>query len=201
MKMRRELIFIVPLLVVAGTGPSVAQDQFRDQFTACVLAHLATPGLEEACGTVHMADSIGMGKHELLTGRYADAIPYLERAHDDHPHDPSLLTLLAYANERLDNRDLALMYYKRSLDEDPDFGDTYLYVGRFYLKGRDLPSAKAQLDQLVRLCPSPDQPPDPTAKRSWCVSRLILAKMISIYESMYAAVPAAQQPDGKTGTP
>jgi tetratricopeptide (TPR) repeat protein len=197
MKMWRELIFLVPLLAVTMVHPSSAQDQF----TACILAHLDTPGLEEACGTVHMADSIGMGKHELLTGRYADAIPYLERAHDDHPHDPSLLTLLAYVNEMLDNRDLALMYYKRSLDEDPDFGDTYLYLGRFYLKGHDLPSAKAQLDQLARLCPSPGQNAGPTKGQLACLPRILLSKMISAYEAAPPPAPAEQPSRAKSGTP
>jgi tetratricopeptide (TPR) repeat protein len=182
MKTNKQFLLVIPLLVILGTVPSAAQNQFRDQFTACLFAHADTPGAEEGCGTVHSADSIGMGKRAIITGKYSDAIPYLTRAHDDNPHDPTLLTLLAYANEMLGNSDLALMYYKRALDENPNFGITNFYLGRFYLKAHDLNSATAQLNQLASLCSTTNQN-YPAMQQYWCSLRNQLSELVSAYDT------------------
>lgn len=105
-------------------------------------------------------------KHE----RYADAIPHLESALADKPHDADILNYLGYTKRMTGDYDASLDFYKRALVEDPNHKGVHEYLGELYLQKHDQASAQKELDTLASLCPS------------GCDERDALTKAISDYK-------------------
>ena len=121
--------------------------------------------------------------------KYADAIPHLVSALQDKPHNADILNYLGYTERMVGNYQISLDAYQRALHEDPDHKGAHEYLGELYLDMRDLPSANAQLAELVRLCPDS------------CIERDTLTKAIAAYQASGTlpnqpataqAVPSAQ---------
>jgi len=89
-------------------------------------------------------------KHE----RYADAIPHLESALADKPHDADILNYLGYTKRMTGDYPSSLDYYKRALAENPNHKGVHEYLGELYLQMNDQPSAQKEMDTLASLCPS-----------------------------------------------
>jgi tetratricopeptide (TPR) repeat protein len=85
--------------------------------------------------------------------KFADAIPYLERALEQHPRDANIMMLLGLSNGSVGNLPQSLDWYQNALARDPDHKLAHENLGILYLKMNDLASAKSQLAELVRLCP------------------------------------------------
>lgn len=113
--------------------------------------------------------------------RYADAMPYLDKAVAQHPHNADILNYLGYTHRMVGDYPGSLAWYQKALAEDPDHKGAHEYLGELYLNMRDVASARAQLAELARLCPDN------------CDERDALTKSIDTYVAANppAAVPGA----------
>jgi tetratricopeptide (TPR) repeat protein len=124
--------------------------------------------------------------------QYAEAIPHLESALSNKPHDADILNYLGYTKRMVGQYDASLDYYKRALVEDPNHKGVHEYLGELYLQMHDQPSAQKELDTLASLCPS------------GCDERDALTKALATYTppaasaSAQANPPAASSPPTKT---
>ena len=112
--------------------------------------------------------------------QYADAIPHLQMALADKPHDADILNYLGYTKRMVGEYDASLDYYQRALQIDPSHKGVHEYLGELYLQKNDLASAQKELATLATLCPS------------GCDEKDVLTKAIADYKpgSTTAAVPA-----------
>jgi predicted Zn-dependent protease len=85
---------------------------------------------------------------------YAQAIPHLESALAQRPHDADILNYLGYTHRMVGDYQVSLDYYKRALAIDPDHKGVHEYLGELYLQMNDQPSAQKELETLASLCPS-----------------------------------------------
>lgn len=131
-------------------------------------------------------DDYSMALRNIHREKYADAIPYLERALEDRPHSADILNYLGYTNRMVGNYQLSLAWYRKALAEDPDHKGAHEYLGELYLNLHDLASAQGQLAELARLCPDS------------CDERDTLTKSIADY---VAANPAMAAPSTASTAP
>ena len=122
-------------------------------------------------------DDYAMGRRLVHFEKYAEAIPYLARAHNERPHDADILAYLGYAHHMVGDDDVSLNYYQSALAEDPDHKLAHQFLGELYLSKRNLVSAQAQLAELARICPSS------------CDERDALTKSIANYQASASEVP------------
>lgn len=112
--------------------------------------------------------------------QYAEAIPHLQMALADKPHDADILNYLGFTKRMVGDYDASLDYYTRALAIDPNHKGVHEYLGELYLQKNDLPSAQKELTTLATLCPS------------GCDERDALTKAIGDYKpTTPAATPSA----------
>jgi tetratricopeptide (TPR) repeat protein len=113
--------------------------------------------------------------------KYAEAVPYLNRALQTKP-TADVLNYLGYTHRMLGDYPGSLDFYQRALARDPDHKGAHEYLGELYLKMNQVANANAQLAELTRLCPD------------GCEEKDVLAKAISDYRlaAVAPATPAAQ---------
>ncbi|HSC18072.1 MAG TPA: tetratricopeptide repeat protein [Rhizomicrobium sp.] len=109
--------------------------------------------------------------------KYAEAVPYLNRALAERPASADVLNYLGYTHRMLGDYPGSLDFYTRALARDPDHKGAHEYLGELYLKMNQLANARSQLAELTRLCPDN------------CEERDVLTKAISDYQ-LAAAAPA-----------
>ena len=114
--------------------------------------------------------------------QYAEAIPHLQMALADKPHDADILNYLGFTKRMVGDYDASLDYYTRALAIDPNHKGVHEYLGELYLQKNDLPSAQKELATLATLCPS------------GCDERDVLTKAIGDYKP--AGTPAAAATTG-----
>jgi Tfp pilus assembly protein PilF len=133
-----------------------------------------------------------MAQRLIRRQRYADAIPYLDRALAARPHSADILDDLAYAHRMVGDYSGSLAWYQKALAEDSDRKDARENLGELYLNMHDVASARAQLAELARLCPTD------------CEEHVTLAKSIDAYVAVNppiqgaAATPGAATPTATT---
>ena len=108
--------------------------------------------------------------------KYAEAVPYLNRALQARPN-ADVLNYLGYTHRMLGDYPGSLDFYQRALARDPDHKGAHEYLGELYLKMNQLANANAQLAELTRLCPG------------GCEEKDVLMKAIADYR-LAAATPA-----------
>jgi tetratricopeptide (TPR) repeat protein len=118
--------------------------------------------------------------------KYADALPYLDRALSEKPNNADVLNYFGYTHRMLGNYPTSLDFYQRALARDPDHKGAHEYMGELFLKMHQLDQAKAQLAELIRLCPDD------------CDEKDVLTKAIGDY---VLAANAPAQPDSATQAP
>ena len=99
-------------------------------------------------------DDYATGRRLIHFEKYAEAVPFLKRAHNERPHDADVLAYLGYAEYMAGDGDDALDAYQAALTEDPDHKSAHEYLGELYLAKNNLAAARIQLAELVRICPS-----------------------------------------------
>jgi tetratricopeptide (TPR) repeat protein len=118
----------------------------------------------------------------LRDQRYAEAIPYLNKALLARPGDAGVLDDLAYAHRMIGDYPGSLLLCQHTLAKNPDRPTTHENLGEVYLKMNRLAGARAELVQLQRLCPT------------GCDEANALSVAIARYEQGAAAAPASAQP-------
>lgn len=99
-------------------------------------------------------DEYTIAKRLIKHEKYQEAIPHLQSALADKPHDADILNYLGYTKRMVGDYDASLDYYKRALAVDPDHKGAHEYLGELYLQMHDQASAQKELDTLASLCPS-----------------------------------------------
>jgi tetratricopeptide (TPR) repeat protein len=131
-------------------------------------------GNARSSGFDEYATAVRLIHHE----KYAEAVPYLNRALQEKPNNADVLNYLGYTHRMLGDYSGSLDFYTRALARDPDHKGAHEYLGELYLKMNQLASARGELDQLTRLCPD------------GCEEKDVLTKAITDYQ-LAAATPAA----------
>ena len=164
--------FVVVLLAIAATSsPTFAQMGVGGVNNTAVFH---TPSNS---GNQPQVDNYATGRRLVHFGKYAEAIPYLNSAHEERPHNADILVFLGYAHHMTGDNDLALDYYRAALQENPDHLLAHEYLGELYLSLNYLPSAQEQLGRLNQLCPS------------GCDERDALTKAIASYQPSASTAP------------
>ncbi len=88
----------------------------------------------------------------VKAGRYAAAIPLLEKAVAKDPKDANAYNYLAFSHRKLGRFARALDFYKTALKIEPDHRGAHEYLGELYLQTGHLDLAEAHLAKLDRLC-------------------------------------------------
>jgi tetratricopeptide (TPR) repeat protein len=166
------------LMLVASASPLYANGAYG--CGAC--GHGSGSGSGAGNASAPEADDYAMGRRLIHFEKYADAIPYLTRAHSEQPHDADILAYLGFAHHMVGDDDVSLDLYLRALAQDPDHKLAHQFLGELYLSRRDLVSAQVQLAELVRLCPSS------------CDERDALTKAIATYQTANVSTTQASQP-------
>jgi tetratricopeptide (TPR) repeat protein len=122
-------------------------------------------------------DDYGTAVRLIHHEKYADAIPYLNRALQARPNSADVLNYLGYTHRMLGDYPGSLDFYSRALARDPDHKGAHEYLGELYLKMNRLTDARAQLAELTRLCSDS------------CEEKDVLTKAIADYQ-LAAAAPA-----------
>jgi len=99
-----------------------------------------------------MDPAYAQAKQLVEDGKYADAIPLLEKVVAADAKNADALNYLGYSNRQLGNTDAALAHYQAALALDPKHRGANEYLGELYLKLGDLPKAQERLDVLDGAC-------------------------------------------------
>jgi len=132
-------------------------------------------------------DDYAMALRMIHREEYAKAIPYLDRALAMRPSSADILNYEGFAHRMVGDYPASLDYYQRALARDPDHKGAHEYLGELYLNMHQVGSAKAQLAELVRLCPT------------GCDELDTLTKSIASYEAASAAPAPAAAPAATPG--
>ena len=84
---------------------------------------------------------------------YKGAIADLTILADSGTRDPDVYNLLGYSIRQSGDLAMALTYYQKALDFDPDHKGALEYSGELYVKIGDLAKARANETRLRKLCP------------------------------------------------
>ena len=85
-------------------------------------------------------------------GLYEEAINALVLATESDPTNADNFNQLGYAHSQLQNHDLALKYYDRALEIDPEHAGALAYMGKVYLELGEIELAESLLRQLDLIC-------------------------------------------------
>lgn len=85
-------------------------------------------------------------------GKYAVAIPLLEKVVARDPKNADAWNRLGFSNRKLGKYPVALADYEKALSIDPDHLGANEYLGELYLETGDMPKAEERLAKLDRLC-------------------------------------------------
>ncbi len=83
-------------------------------------------------------------------GEYDWAIEVLSAVQDQN--DPDVLNMLGYSNRKAGRIELGISYYDKALALKPDFVRAREYLGEGYVAAGKVDLAKAQLDEIQKIC-------------------------------------------------
>jgi len=88
----------------------------------------------------------------VKAGKYADAIPLLQKVVARDPRNADAWNYLGFSNRKLGKFSEALADYEKALAINPDHLGANEYLGELYLQTGDMPKAEERLAKLDRLC-------------------------------------------------
>lgn len=90
------------------------------------------------------------GRDLAYVGRYDEAITILGLVHNHQ--DVRVLNMLGYSHRKSGNMDLALAFYQKAIDQDPNYSLVREYLGEAYIQLGMLEKAREQLSEIERIC-------------------------------------------------
>ncbi len=84
--------------------------------------------------------------------KFEQAIAELDQALEEDADNPDLLNLIAYSHRQLERYEIALNYYQRALEIEPDHRGANEYLGELYLSLGQLDKAEQRLAVLDEDC-------------------------------------------------
>jgi tetratricopeptide (TPR) repeat protein len=91
---------------------------------------------------------------------YAKAIPLLVKLDKAFPNEPELLNWLGFTHRKLKDYPVAKVFYDRALKIDPLYKPALEYQGMWFIEMGDIPSAKANLERLRKICAACEETKD-----------------------------------------
>lgn len=85
-------------------------------------------------------------------GKYAAAVPLLEKVVARDPKNADAWNRLGFSNRKLGKYPAALADYEKALSINPDHLGANEYLGELYLETGDMPKAEERLAKLDQLC-------------------------------------------------
>lgn len=111
------------------------------------------PGAVPAMGTGDERNSFYDDMERLIeAGKYEKAIEALNEALTEDPEDAEVLNLIAYSHRLLKRYEIALNYYLKALEIEPDHRGANEYLGELYLHLGQLDKALERRDVLDDDC-------------------------------------------------
>ena len=92
------------------------------------------------------------GKAAMDQKNWPEAVKRFQQAALRDPDSADLHNYLGFSYRNLKQMDLALKYYKRSIELNPRHRGAHEYIGEAYLMLNDLPSAEKHLAALRKIC-------------------------------------------------
>ncbi len=99
-----------------------------------------------------MDPNYAAAKQLVEDGKYAEAIPLLEKVVASDDKNADAFNYLGYSNRKLGNHDAALTHYQTALAIEPRHRGANEYLGELYLTLGDLEKAEERLDVLDSAC-------------------------------------------------
>jgi len=99
-----------------------------------------------------MDPNYSAAKQLIDDGKYAEAIPLLEKVVASDDKNANAYNYLGYSNRQLGNHDAALTHYQTALALEPRHRGANEYLGELYLTLGDLEKAEERLDVLDGAC-------------------------------------------------
>lgn len=150
--------------MVGGAGANVGESPQDARETDQAFDDLKTKGALEDQTKSKAKDELVIGADLVHQQKYADAIPHLEQALIQHPHDVNTLIYLGFSHRmlgsalsgqaRIDEYTKALGYYRQGLELDARNKLLHEYAGKLYILLHDQASAENEQKALQGLCPS-----------------------------------------------
>ena len=142
--MRRLLTILTPLALTLALSGGLAAGP------AQAMGSGGSSNSSESAKTVD--PNFAAGRQLVEDGKYAEAIPLLEKAVAADAKNADALNYLGYSNRKLGNNDAALTHYQAALAIEPRHRGANEYLGELYLILGDLPKAEERLDVLDGAC-------------------------------------------------
>lgn len=92
------------------------------------------------------------GASLIDNGKFAEAIPLLQKAVAAEPKNADAYNYLGYSHRKLGDTDRAFGYYQKALDIKPKHRGANEYLGELYLEMGDLAKAEERLEVLDKAC-------------------------------------------------
>lgn len=95
---------------------------------------------------------LAAGAKLIESGKYAEAVPLLQKAAAAEPKSADVYNLLGYSHRQLGDRASALDFYLKALELKPEHRGANEYLGELYLEMGELEKAEQRLDVLDGAC-------------------------------------------------
>ena len=122
---------------------------------AIALAVTAGPALSAGGGgssTPPADPDYSQAKTLIDAGKYADAIPLLQKVVEAKPQSADAFNYLGYSHRKIGDFEAALTYYQRALELQPKHLGANEYLGELYLEMGELAKAEERLEVLNDAC-------------------------------------------------
>jgi len=117
-----------------------------------LLAVVAAPAFADGGGGDGRNSRLKPFQDLITAQKYQQAIAELDKALVKKPGDADLLNLVAYSHRKLEHFDVALEYYQKALQIEPEHRGANEYLGELYLKMGELEKAEQRLAVLDDAC-------------------------------------------------
>jgi tetratricopeptide (TPR) repeat protein len=121
---------------------------------ALVLLLALAPVTAYAVDTITSTDAPDLTsvRAKIKSKDWSSALTELTKISDTVQH-ADVYNLLGFVNRNMSNHKVALTFYKKALDFNPDHKGAHEYMGELFVKTGDMAEAKKHEVILVRLCP------------------------------------------------
>ncbi|MDX9813999.1 MAG: tetratricopeptide repeat protein [Sulfurimonadaceae bacterium] len=109
------------------------------------------PMQEEKPLEVEHIDLVSLADEEFEKGNLKEALSLLEDAHSNDRYNPELLFKLGFISAQLDQDDMALRYYKDSIEIDDRDEFVHNAIASLYRKIGELDEAREHLEESLKL--------------------------------------------------
>ena len=147
MQMIARIVGIVVIALAVATGPVLAAGGGGGGGSS-------GGGGGDGGGSKSWSDDPNYNQAKALInqGKYAEAIPLLQKAVEAKPQSADALNYLGYSHRKIGEFETAIKYYQRALELQPKHLCANEYLGELYLEMGELAKAEERLAVLDDAC-------------------------------------------------